>query len=92
MLTGLPSSFEVILLHALNSLIGLGISGFVIACLICRSVIRDDSKAAIAPRPMFLANLLSIALLVIIAMRFGEWLGFKITEEEFKNVPKSVSR
>jgi hypothetical protein len=67
----------------------LGIGGFVIACLLFLSIFGDDIPKAIAPRPMFLVNLLSLALLVVLAVRFGEWLGFQITVEEFGNIPKT---
>lgn len=75
-----------------NILIGLGIAGFALACLLFLSIFGDDKPRDIAPRPMFLVNLLSMALQVIIAVRFGEWLGFKITGDGFANIGKTSDR
>lgn len=71
-----------------NILSGLGIAGFVIACLLFLSIFGDDKPKAIAPRPMFFVNLLSLAILFVLAVRFGEWLGFHITVDEFKNIAR----
>jgi hypothetical protein len=65
-----------------NILIGLGIVEFGIACRLFQSIFGDDKPRDIAPRPMFLANLLSMALQAIIAERIGAWLGFRITRDE----------
>lgn len=75
-----------------NILIALGIAGFAIACLLFLSFFGDDKPKAIAPRPMFLVNLVSLALLVALAVRFGEWLGFHITVQEFNSIAKTSDR
>lgn len=70
----------------------LGGIGFAVACLLFLSVFDEDKPKQIAPRPMFLVNLVAMVLLIGIAMRVGEWLGFQITAEEFRNIGKTSDR
>ena len=61
-------------------------TGFVLACLVFLSVFGDDKPKPVAPRPTFFVNLLSIALLVILSVRAGEWLGYHIDVETFSKL------
>jgi hypothetical protein len=50
------------------------------------SVVGDHKLKPVAPRPIFFVNLLSVALLVTLAVRAGEWLGDHIDAETFSKL------